>query len=106
MRNIDYTGKCGTCIHFERNEGLRSGWCHKDPYDESVVHDLQHPYRARTMSNSCGKFFDGRSTNADRIRCMPDEELAEALSEYQSWGGGLSPDVWLDWLKQPMSGGF
>lgn len=102
MKKVDYTGKCGTCIHFERNKGLRSSWCHKNPYDDSVVHDPRHPYRAVMMSNSCSGFFDVRHTNADEIRYMSDEELAEALSDFQSWGGGLSPDVWLEWLQQPV----
>lgn len=39
-------------------------------------------------------------TNADKIRSMTDEELAEWL-EYE--GGGACAEVfgWLDWLKQP-----
>lgn len=39
-------------------------------------------------------------TNAERIRAMSDEELAEWL-EYE--GGGECAEVfgWLDWLKQP-----
>ena len=40
-------------------------------------------------------------TNADRIRAMSDEELAENMSDWQDWGGGLGPKKWLEWLKQP-----
>lgn len=40
-------------------------------------------------------------TNADRIRAMSDEELAERLDEWQDWGGGLGKEWWLEWLKQP-----
>ena len=40
-------------------------------------------------------------TNADRIRAMSDEELAESLDDWQDWGGGLSKEVWLEWLQQP-----
>ena len=40
-------------------------------------------------------------TNADRIRAMSDEELAENMSDWQCWGGGLDPKDWLEWLKQP-----
>ena len=39
-------------------------------------------------------------TNADRIRAMTDEELAEALDDYQDWGGGMSKDWWLKWLQE------
>lgn len=41
-------------------------------------------------------------TNADRIRSMTDEELAENMSDWQCWGGGLDPKDWLEWLKQPV----
>ena len=43
-------------------------------------------------------------TNADRIRAMSDEELAEYLSDigYASYETGVwgSQKNWLDWLKQ------
>jgi flagellar basal body rod protein FlgC len=42
-------------------------------------------------------------TNADRIRAMSDEELAEWLNERQAktwYYGTWSKDAWLDWLKQ------
>lgn len=38
-------------------------------------------------------------TNADKIRAMPDEELAEFLSERFSHGYGK--DSILDWLREP-----
>lgn len=43
-------------------------------------------------------------TNADRIRAMSDEEMAEKISGIESFaltcGGGWPPEKWLDWLKQ------
>ena len=43
-------------------------------------------------------------TNADRIRSMNDEELAEKMSGLESFaltcGGGWPPEKWLDWLRQ------
>ena len=64
-------------------------------------------------------YFDGKMdkppviTNADRIRGMSDEELAELLDEgcrihgkcpNEAWDGGTEPntscrDCWLEWLK-------
>lgn len=79
MKSIDYTRKCGTCVHFERDGERRAGWCHKDAYNATVVHDPRHPYRVRSMSNSCRYYFDARPTNADRIRAMRDEELADFI---------------------------
>lgn len=39
-------------------------------------------------------------TNGDRIRAMSDEELAESLEAWQDWGGGLTKESWLEWLKE------
>lgn len=43
-------------------------------------------------------------TNADRIRSMTDEELANKMSSLESFaltcGGGWSPEKWLEWLKE------
>ena len=44
-------------------------------------------------------------TNADRIRAMSDEELAEWLAEHQKIGDAETHrdgyrQLWLDWLKQ------
>ena len=44
---------------------------------------------------------DKPKTNADRIRAMNDDELAENMSDWQWLGGGLDPKDWLEWLKQP-----
>lgn len=49
----------------------------------------------------CPKWDNAIKTNADRIRAMSDEELAERLDEWQDWGGGLGKEWWLEWLKQP-----
>ena len=54
------------------------------------------------------KYFDKKPmTNADRIRAMTDEELAETLSSFrcpQKWcfpkDGKNCKSCWLDWLKQ------
>ena len=39
-------------------------------------------------------------SNGDRIRAMSDEELAESLEAWQDWGGGLTTESWLKWLKE------
>ena len=52
----------------------------------------------------CGEYRPKPMTNADRIRSMTDEELAEWL-----WGEQANADAggthgyrgWLDWLKSP-----
>lgn len=51
-------------------------------------------------------------TNADRIRAMTDEELADCFSKLSCWpnagkedcrGVANCMDCWLDWLKQEAS---
>ena len=48
-------------------------------------------------------------TNADRIRAMSDEELANKMSGLESFaltcGGGWPPEKWLDWLRQEAKDG-
>ena len=67
---------------------LVNDWCEKviDSPDQDMQRDCQY---------FCEK------TNADRIRSMTDEELAENMSDWQCCGGGLDPKDWLEWLKQP-----
>ena len=53
----------------------------------------------------CGECeFAKHITNADRIRNMTDEELANKISGLESFaltcGGGWPPEKWLDWLRQ------
>jgi len=54
---------------------------------------------------TCPNFVEPKPiTNADRIRSMTDEELAEKMSGLESFaltcGGGWPPEKWLDWLRQ------
>lgn len=51
--------------------------------------------------DKCKQYKPNYTTNADRIRAMSNEELAENMSDWQCWGGGLDQKDWLEWLKQP-----
>ena len=101
MRNI----KCRNCINY------RHEWCEK-------VNDSPDP----DLERDCQYFK--QKTNADRIRAMSDEELAEWLanmfdchhcSEHERIGGNplLSAEQCdqkcekhcLEWLKQPVKEG-
>ena len=70
---------------------LVNDWCEK-------VIDSPDPDMKRDCQYFCEK------TNADRIRSMTDEELAENMSDWQWWGGGLDQKDWLEWLQQPAEG--
>lgn len=45
-----------------------------------------------------------KKTNYDVVISLPPEKLAERISDWQDWGGGLSPEMWLNWLNQPAEG--
>ena len=78
MKNI----KCRNCF-FYRNE-----WCEK-------IVDSPDPEEAR----DCNYFRD--MTNADRIRAMSDEELAEFLYQVGYDNGWGLEEYALEWLQQP-----
>lgn len=49
----------------------------------------------------CSSFKPKRKTNADRIRAMTDEELAEFIrDQIIDRNIGIPTETWLDWLKQ------
>lgn len=69
----------------------------------------------RTRSDLCMKFTtdqsisfcvgkkcpDRKESNADHIRSMTDEELAEVL--HNAGGNWYSEEYWLEWLKEEVS---
>lgn len=48
-----------------------------------------------------GYIVEKKGTNADRIRSMTDEELAEIFAQYNI---SLDKDGWLEWLKAESEG--
>ena len=121
LKNIDLTNKCGSCCHFKPIEDTATGECLQNPYNDSVVHDPKHPHWIVQRSRiKCPLYNAKPQTNADRIRAMSDEELAELLVEEKEYGvchipffrcpGGKDFDedqyedalrYTIDWLKQP-----
>lgn len=115
MKDIDLTGKCGSCYYFHPMEGTANGECHKFPYGDDVVHDAAHPFFQPGRSRiKCKNYRTTPITHADQIRSNTDKELANWLA------GRACPDIgecpyidqevygddrdcgkcWLDWLKQ------
>ena len=66
---------------------LVNDWCEK-------VIDSPDP----DMQRDCQYFWE--KTNADRIRAMSDEELAECLYEI-GYNGWFTPEGTLEWLQRP-----
>jgi len=76
---------------------MKAEYAMPDDYDFLVQYEPPHP-----------------QTNADRIRSMADEELADYFSELSCWpnarrevcrGMANCMDCWLDWLKSPAEEG-
>lgn len=71
-----------------------------------------HAYFAE--GSECDKFnqkiLEAPMTNADRIRAMPDEELAAAFADAVYYGPTSKKcndrseaiNAWIDWLQQPI----
>ena len=81
--------------------------------EDMVQTVLNYTYKGKTLK----EWADSISkpvTNADRIRSMTDEELAQYMGDVQTWGGCPNhgarnctencADCWLDWLKQEAGG--
>lgn len=78
----------------------------------TCIHEYRHPMSE--VCRSCGiailnyKERTPALTNADRIRAMSDEEMADAFVKIENSGaihqGPRSKEKWLDWLKSPVEG--
>lgn len=65
--------------------------------------NCEHNHNSNSDEPCCR--CDSRKTNADRIRSMSNEELAEFLAKHDLSLGDNSlpmPDDWLDWLQSPV----
>lgn len=58
--------------------------------------EWEYMYDGTDYANDCCDWW--RPTNADRIRSMTDEELAEVL--HNAGANWYSEEYWLKWLKQ------
>ena len=79
--------------------------------------DTQTPIGTHTTWVTDPVLITGQKTNADRVRRMTDEELAETYAggcpngdrlncgKHYLHGGRDCFNCWLDWLKAPVEGG-
>lgn len=84
--------KCKNCNNLynlsDKNDVIVGKWCPK-------INDSPH----LDMERSCEHYK--AMTNADRIRSMTDEELAEIFAQYNI---SLDKDGWLEWLRAESEG--
>lgn len=94
--------------------------CKVNNYLRYIIHNdglVHKPYEIKCLN--CNSYFKKEDifgsgeettpkpiTNADRVRSMSDEELAEWLScNCTGDGYGNSSEDWLDWLREEASDG-
>ena len=80
--------------------GKTCAFCDKT---DGLCYTSNPPKRKCTIT---GKFHEydhicDVQTNADRIRAMSDEELADFLAECNAYGERAEASQWLPWLKEP-----
>lgn len=60
MKDIDLTGKCGSCLNFVLIEGTARGDCHMHKYGDDVAHDPDHQYFIVCRSRAKCKYYKER----------------------------------------------
>lgn len=96
IADIDYKGMCGR-YEKEIAEMFLKAF---DDSEEKISCNCQHNNNSRENEPCCR--CDSRQTNADRMRNMSDEELAEFLAVHDlGLKGNDLPMLtdWLDWLQ-------
>ena len=97
-------GVCPKCksVHYLRYLIHNDGLIHK-PYEIKCINCNSY-FAKEDILGSGEKTVPKPITNADRIRSMSDEELANKISGIESFaltcGGGWPPEKWLEWLKE------
>lgn len=87
---------CKDCVHVRKP---MRGFYNQVYCDYLHIHVSDQPYY--DASKRCNG-YKTKQTNADRIRAMTDEELADELLEWYAvfYAVEWSRDMILDWLKQ------
>ena len=65
---------------------------------------MQHGYKVDECKHTDCPYRTEPVTNADKIRAMSDEELAEWMAECNAYKENADASQWLPWLKQPAEG--
>ena len=62
---------------------------------------MQYWYKVDECNHTDCPYRTEPVTNADKIRAMSDEELAEWMAECNAYKENADASQWLPWLKQP-----
>lgn len=67
---------------------------------DRCVADCRHERNPNEIVVKCGA-FKPPMTNADRIRAMSDEELADMFAEFAEENPSDDANAWYEWLTKP-----
>ena len=82
---------CGNCANYKKETSQFSEECGKCVSARLENGEMTDPSHWRALPQ----------TNADCIRAMSDEELAEWMAECNAYKENADASQWLPWLKQP-----
>ena len=71
---------------------------------DRCVADCRHERNPNEIVVKCGA-FKPPMTNADRIRAMSDEELANMFAEFAAENPSDDASAWYEWLIKPVEEG-
>lgn len=103
----------GPCLHYDCSNRNSFGYCRTTVCINE--HYRQEQWGSPITTNKSERVVKKPETNADRIRSMTDEELAEWMAKYCERKTVFCPNFgahdcqesceqcWLDWLKQEVT---
>lgn len=86
------------CLHYDCSNRNSFGYCKTTVCINE--HYQQEQWGLLSTTNKSDSVVIKQQTNADRIRAMTDEELANYIWQLQNTKERRSTNGWLDWLKQ------
>lgn len=57
LKEINLTGKCGSCEDFKRKAGTRCGYCLKQKYDPEIAPEKEIPYALVQQSKRKCRYY-------------------------------------------------
>ena len=85
------------CLHYDCSNRNSFGYCKTTVCINEQYQ--QEQWGSPSTTNKSESVVKKPQTNADRIRAMTDEELAEWLTYLRPWIT-TEPEMWIKWLKQ------
>ena len=102
IERMKHDGTCDSCKH--EHEQLLAWLEELKNYRTHEHIDCEKDKALPDEELQSGAYVSKNITNADRIRAMSDEELAEWMSRCNAYGESAEAGQWLSWLREPTKG--